>query len=94
MMQQTRLVDTRLSVGAGVAQSHHRDKALKSSTIWWMLVLVGCALSLWGLIELGFLRGTDGDNDYGPAPLVRNIEAVASSPRSLTPCGAAAKAGP
>jgi uncharacterized membrane protein YhaH (DUF805 family) len=26
-------------------------------------------VSLWALIELGFLRGTVGDNRYGPDPL-------------------------
>ncbi len=26
-------------------------------------------LSLWGLVELGFLRGTVGDNRFGPDPL-------------------------
>jgi uncharacterized membrane protein YhaH (DUF805 family) len=33
------------------------------------LNLVGHAISLWGLIDLGFLRGTAGSNDYGPDPL-------------------------
>jgi uncharacterized membrane protein YhaH (DUF805 family) len=27
------------------------------------------ALSIWGLVELGFLRGTVGPNQYGPDPL-------------------------
>jgi uncharacterized membrane protein YhaH (DUF805 family) len=27
--------------------------------------------ALWYLIECGFLRGTDGNNDYGPDPLAR-----------------------
>ena len=26
-------------------------------------------VALWFLIELGFLRGTEGDNRYGPDPL-------------------------
>ena len=37
---------------------------------WWLLALVAIdASSLWVLIELGFRRGTDGENDYGPDPL-------------------------
>jgi uncharacterized membrane protein YhaH (DUF805 family) len=32
---------------------------------WWVTIIVG----LWFLIELGFLRGTAGDNSYGPDPL-------------------------
>lgn len=39
------------------------------SALWWLLALITAAISLWGLIELGFLRGTDGDNEYGPDPL-------------------------
>jgi uncharacterized membrane protein YhaH (DUF805 family) len=31
--------------------------------------LAGYALSLWGLVELGFLRGTAGENRFGPDPL-------------------------
>jgi uncharacterized membrane protein YhaH (DUF805 family) len=27
------------------------------------------ALSIWGLVEIGFLRGTVGPNQYGPDPL-------------------------
>ena len=33
------------------------------------LFLASFALSIWALIEIGFLRGTTGDNDYGPDPL-------------------------
>lgn len=35
------------------------------------LNVVGHAISLWALIDLGFLRGTAGPNDYGPDPLER-----------------------
>lgn len=44
---------------------HDRDKSG-----WWTLIafvpLIG---GLWMLVELGFLRGTDGDNRFGPDPL-------------------------
>ena len=37
---------------------------------WWTLIgLVPIIGGLWMLIELGFLKGTDGDNQYGPDPL-------------------------
>jgi len=37
---------------------------------WWTLIgLVPVIGGLWLLIELGFLKGTDGDNQYGPDPL-------------------------
>lgn len=45
------------------------DKVVEESAIWWILVLTGSALTLWGLVELGFRRGTDGENEYGPDPL-------------------------
>jgi uncharacterized membrane protein YhaH (DUF805 family) len=34
-----------------------------------VLNLAGFALTIWGLVELGFLRGTPGPNQYGPDPL-------------------------
>lgn len=37
---------------------------------WWVLIgLVPVIGGLWVLIENGFLKGTDGPNDYGPDPL-------------------------
>jgi uncharacterized membrane protein YhaH (DUF805 family) len=34
-----------------------------------VLLIASWALSIWALVELGFLRGTPGPNDYGPDPL-------------------------
>ena len=34
-----------------------------------VLTLAGFAISIWGLVEIGFLRGTVGPNQYGPDPL-------------------------
>jgi len=34
-----------------------------------VLLLAGFGLSIWGLVEIGFLRGTRGPNRYGPDPL-------------------------
>jgi uncharacterized membrane protein YhaH (DUF805 family) len=36
-----------------------------------VFLLASFALSIWGLIEMGFLRGTAGPNRYGPDPLQR-----------------------
>jgi uncharacterized membrane protein YhaH (DUF805 family) len=37
---------------------------------WWTLIgIVPVIGGLWLLIECGFLKGTDGDNQYGPDPL-------------------------
>jgi len=34
-----------------------------------ILGLIGVGISIWALVELGFLRGTAGPNSYGPDPL-------------------------
>ena len=34
-----------------------------------ILTLGGFAISIWALVEIGFLRGTVGPNQYGPDPL-------------------------
>jgi uncharacterized membrane protein YhaH (DUF805 family) len=34
-----------------------------------VLTLAGLGISIWGLVEIGFLRGTVGPNQYGPDPL-------------------------
>ena len=37
---------------------------------WWsLIVLVPILGAIWILVELGFLRGTEGPNQYGPDPL-------------------------
>ena len=44
---------------------HDRDKSG-----WWTLILLVPVIgAIWMLVECGFLRGTDGDNQYGPDPL-------------------------
>jgi uncharacterized membrane protein YhaH (DUF805 family) len=45
------------------------DTLTEGTPLWWVLAAAGFSISIWGLIEIGFLRGTDGDNDYGPDPL-------------------------
>ncbi len=35
--------------------------------------LAGFAISIWAIVELGFLRGTVGPNQYGPDPLEGRI---------------------
>ncbi len=42
------------------------DTASMTTTL---LQYVGFAISLWALVELGFLRGTIGGNPYGPDPV-------------------------
>lgn len=33
-----------------------------------LLMLAGLAVSVWGLVDMGFLRGTRGPNRFGPEP--------------------------
>ena len=47
-----------------VKRWHDRDK----SGFWYLIVLVPLIGPIWALIELGFLDGTQGPNQYGPSP--------------------------
>jgi uncharacterized membrane protein YhaH (DUF805 family) len=48
---------------------HDRNKPA-----WWVLInFVPVIGVIWVLIELGFLRGTQGANDYGDDPLVTQL---------------------
>jgi uncharacterized membrane protein YhaH (DUF805 family) len=48
-----------------------KDFAGNAGGIGIALGLAGTALSLWALVEIGFLRGTAGPNHYGRDPLIR-----------------------
>jgi len=37
----------------------------------YILALAGFALTIWGFVEIGFLRGAAGSNAYGPDPLLQ-----------------------
>ena len=41
------------------------------AVLHYMLALAGFAITTWGFVEIGCLRGTAGSNTYGPDPLVR-----------------------
>jgi uncharacterized membrane protein YhaH (DUF805 family) len=53
-----------------VKRWHDRDK----SGAWVLINLVPIIGGFWALIECGFLRGTEGPNDYGPDPLSPGAE--------------------
>lgn len=56
---------------------HDRDKSA-----WWLLIsLIPFVGAIWALIELGFLEGTHGPNQYGPDP---SAGAISTSNRSLS----------
>ena len=58
------VIDTYLSLALYAKRWHDLNKSG-----WWSLIaLIPFIGPLWLLIELGFLRGTDGSNNYGPSP--------------------------
>ncbi len=52
------------SIAVGVKRCHDRNRSG-----WFLLVAFIPLVNLWLLIELAFLRGTVGANQYGPDPL-------------------------
>ena len=54
-----------IATATNIKRWHDRDKSG-----WMVLILLIPLLGwLWSLIELGFLRGTEGENRFGPDPL-------------------------
>jgi uncharacterized membrane protein YhaH (DUF805 family) len=60
----------------GIRRLHDRDKSGWWILLFywlpgaaWLLYAVAFALSAWGFVELGCLRGTAGPNRFGPDPL-------------------------
>ena len=42
---------------------------LNKSGVWILINFVPCIGGLWSLIECGFIKGTSGENRFGPDPL-------------------------
>lgn len=60
------------SLAITVKRWHDRDKSG-----WWILIgFVPVVGGIWTLVECGCLRGTDGDNRFGPDPLAPGLEVV------------------
>lgn len=53
------------SIAVGVKRLHDRDKSG-----WWLLLLIVPVIGIiWYIVEAGCLRGTVGQNRFGPDPL-------------------------
>ena len=53
-----------ISLAVNANRWHDRDKSA-----WWILIgLVPIAGGIWAFVECGCLRGTMGDNTFGPDP--------------------------
>ena len=50
-----------------------------------LFTLAGLAISLWALVELGFLPGTDGTNGYGPDPRFSSGKSADPPPSRASP---------
>jgi uncharacterized membrane protein YhaH (DUF805 family) len=46
-------------------------------SVSYVFSVAGFAIAIWGLVELGFLKGTTGPNQYGPDPLAPPLGAAA-----------------
>jgi len=49
------------------------DGATETSMALLLLQLISLGISIWGLVELGCLRGSIGHNKYGPDPLAPEV---------------------
>ncbi len=51
-------------IAVGIKRCHDRNR-----TGWFLLIGLIPLVSIWLVVELGFLRGTVGQNQFGPDPL-------------------------
>lgn len=51
-------------IATSVKRWHDRNKSA-----WWVFINLIPIINLWGLVECGFLHGTDGPNKYGEDPI-------------------------
>jgi uncharacterized membrane protein YhaH (DUF805 family) len=61
----------------GPAMPDAIDRHTDFAPLSFALELAGLIIAIWALVELGFLRGTVGPNQYGPDPLARTQVAAA-----------------
>lgn len=54
-----------VSVAIALKRCHDRDKGGGWVAFFWLVPIVGW---IWGLVEMGFLDGTQGPNSYGKSP--------------------------
>lgn len=62
-----------VTIFTGVIVAIKRGHDRNHSTKWLLLCSLIPIFNLWVLIELAFLKGTDGDNNYGPDPLHKQV---------------------
>ena len=58
-------------LGALIVKRLHDRGRSAASLLWLLLPVLG---PLWLVFTLGFRKGTDGDNQFGPDPLLVNVD--------------------
>ncbi len=58
-----------LSIWPSICISGRRYHDRNKSAWWLMIAFIPLIGAIWMIIELGFLRGTEGSNDFGQDPL-------------------------
>jgi len=57
----------------GIIVAAKRGHDRNHSTKWLLLCSLIPLFNIWVIIELAFLKGTEGENDYGPDPLRKRV---------------------
>jgi uncharacterized membrane protein YhaH (DUF805 family) len=56
-------------IGAGYTMAETNGVQMPAPTsIGWLVSMLSLVVGIWALVELGFLKGTDGPNQHGPDP--------------------------
>lgn len=64
-----------VSIALGIKRCHDRGR-----TGWFLLLNVIPVVCLWPFVELVFLKGAEGPNEYGPDPLGAELPPPAPAP--------------
>ena len=67
----------------GVLNQLARYAGLTSPVLHFILALAAFALTMWGFVEIGCLRGTPGTNTYGPDPLTEKRPTRSATARGI-----------
>ncbi len=74
--------------GCAIAVKRWHDR---NRSAWWFMTLlipfVNIAAAIWVLVEIWFLKGTDGANRFGPDPLQSHLEAEPATAEAGSPAG-------
>jgi uncharacterized membrane protein YhaH (DUF805 family) len=58
-----------MQAAATAAQEAAQGMMAGMGSMYWVLLIIELVAVVWAIVELGCLKGTTGDNQYGPDPL-------------------------